>query len=346
MNRRLPALVIATLLVSMPCGPVLEAAVDLSDLARQFETSGLEPVPGQRDMLVEGGVIGVFRGAPGKDDAKPYVLVMAGATAAESLSRLVDVGTQGAMIDGRQFPPSFARLGRHVIVAYWTSADAVGEGVVDLDQVAAHIDMSGLGSAPGGRVVIRAAGSSPDWPRLIEQTNIPVGLDLELDDAPDLGSLRAAALFSRNIAGVQLTASASASDSTAGTSGSDNVSAFAALLAASLSRLDEAPAFRRVEAEGERDSRPTAARPYTGTIPDYAGDVEGLRLAGVLDGGPAEAAGLAEGDIIIALGETAIEDVYGYAEALDTLIVGKPVAVVFIRDGERLETTITPLARD
>ena len=40
----------------------------------------------------------------------------------------------------------------------------------------------------------------------------------------------------------------------------------------------------------------TGLRLFTGTIPDYATDVKGLLLGGVIGGGPAEQAGLQKGD--------------------------------------------------
>ena len=68
-------------------------------------------------------------------------------------------------------------------------------------------------------------------------------------------------------------------------------------------------------------------------------------LEGVVEGGPAEEAGLQAVDVIIELAGSAITDVYTYADVLDTLEIGVPITVVFLRDGERLETTLTPQGR-
>jgi S1-C subfamily serine protease len=46
----------------------------------------------------------------------------------------------------------------------------------------------------------------------------------------------------------------------------------------------------------------TATRDWSGATtrsPDYATEVEGLRLSGVIEGEPAAAAGLAAGDVIV-----------------------------------------------
>ena len=71
----------------------------------------------------------------------------------------------------------------------------------------------------------------------------------------------------------------------------------------------------------------------------------GLRLSGVIGGGPADRAGLLEGDVIVELAGQKIANIYDYMYALDALKVGEPADVVLLRDGERQETTLVPEAR-
>jgi S1-C subfamily serine protease len=87
-------------------------------------------------------------------------------------------------------------------------------------------------------------------------------------------------------------------------------------------------------------------RIFTGTIPDYTQEVEGLSLSGVIGGGPAEAAGLQGGDVIIGLAGQTVTNIYDYMYSLDLLKVGEPAEVVFIRDGERMTTELIPRVRD
>jgi len=86
-------------------------------------------------------------------------------------------------------------------------------------------------------------------------------------------------------------------------------------------------------------------RVFTGTIPDYSTEVKGLLLSGVIGGGPAEQAGLRKGDIIVEIAGQSITNIYDYTYALDVLKIGQPTTVVFLRDGQRKETTLTPAAR-
>jgi S1-C subfamily serine protease len=122
------------------------------------------------------------------------------------------------------------------------------------------------------------------------------------------------------------------------------VARLTALLVRKLDGLDSRPdyvAFRQ-EAEPEQ---PEDRRAYTGTIPDYVAKVDGLRLSGVIEGGPAEKAGLAEGDVIVEFAGRTISNIYNYGDALDAVKVNQPVKVVFIRGEERHEVTLTPTGR-
>jgi len=70
-----------------------------------------------------------------------------------------------------------------------------------------------------------------------------------------------------------------------------------------------------------------------------------LLLSGVVGGGPAEAAGLQRGDVIVELAGHSIANIYDYTYALDLLRVDQPAPVVFMRGDVRHETEIVPEAR-
>jgi hypothetical protein len=346
MNARRPSLATAALVVVLAAAPTHASGTyeSLSELADHFVEHGLEPLPGQSSVLVEGGVVGVVPGGGVSENGRPYLLVTASPPAEmETVGVLVDVGTEGVDFNGLPLPPLFGSSGRHVIVAYLEDADWDGAGLLPLDSVAAYVDLSALAGGSGMSAGIDSAASSPVWMRLIEQSNIPLGLDLEIGEAPDLESARATEYSKRQIPGLQFSAGATSLP------GNQASSAGASMLAASIvgkvRRLDEPPLFQRIERE-TRGDEPSSKRPYTGTIPAYTAEVEGLLLDGVLPGGPAEEAGLREGDLIVEMAGVTITDVYGYSDALDSLEIDVPVTVVFVRDGERLETSLTPKARE
>jgi len=124
----------------------------------------------------------------------------------------------------------------------------------------------------------------------------------------------------------------------------DRVARFAAAIVERLGALDTPPAFAKVEQKTDAAGR-AGVRVFTGTIPDYATDVKGLLLGGVVGGGPAEKAGLQKGDVIVEIAGQTISNIYDYTYALDVLKIDEPTTVVYLRNGQRRETTLTPAAR-
>jgi C-terminal processing protease CtpA/Prc len=124
----------------------------------------------------------------------------------------------------------------------------------------------------------------------------------------------------------------------------DRIAGMATAIARRLMELDEAPQFSKVEQSTQTANR-TGLRVFTGTVPDYATEVKGLLLGGVIGGGPAEKAGLQKGDIIVEIAGQTIANIYDYTYALELLKIDQPVKVVYMRGSERRETQLTPAAR-
>ena len=125
----------------------------------------------------------------------------------------------------------------------------------------------------------------------------------------------------------------------------DRVADFAVALASRVGDQPEALAFAKVQQAQDSGGGRAGVRIFTGTIPDYATDVKGLLLGGVIGGGPAEQAGLQKGDVIVQIGEQTIANIYDYTYALEALKVNVAVKLVYMRGTERKETTLTPSAR-
>lgn len=92
-----------------------------------------------------------------------------------------------------------------------------------------------------------------------------------------------------------------------------------------------------------RQSAPTVAsarassQAYLGSVPDMGGtDIKGLRLSGVRPGSPADSGGLKQGDVIVAIGETPVTDLYTYTDALYSHQPGDVIDITVLRGTERL----------
>jgi S1-C subfamily serine protease len=70
-----------------------------------------------------------------------------------------------------------------------------------------------------------------------------------------------------------------------------------------LDEMQSKPDFMKVVSENNEKRSMGSVKVYVGTIPDYSANVEGMKLAGVKEGSPADQGGLKGGDIIIKIRE-------------------------------------------
>jgi len=125
----------------------------------------------------------------------------------------------------------------------------------------------------------------------------------------------------------------------------DRVADFAVAILTRVESGPTAPEFTKVDQVLQPGGGRAGSRVFTGTIPDYSTDAKGLLLSGVIGGGPAEQAGLQKGDVIVEIAGQTIANIYDYTYALDVLKIGQPAKVIYVRNGERKETMLTPSAR-
>ncbi|MGH9321240.1 MAG: M20/M25/M40 family metallo-hydrolase, partial [Vicinamibacteria bacterium] len=231
------------------------------------------------------------------------------------------------------------------------SGEFVRAKALPVERVAAYVNFDMVGRMKDNKLVLQAAGTSSIWRRLVEQTNVRVGFDVQLSDDPylptDVGSFNQAAVPSLNFftgSHKEYHRPADRAD-LINYEGLDRVVAFGAILTQKIAGLDSRPDFVKVARGKQEGGSRDTVRVFTGTIPDYSTEVEGLLLSGVIEGGPAEEAGLRAGDVIVELAGRRITNIYDYTYALDVVKIGEPVPVIYLREGERKEATLTPRAR-
>ena len=218
-------------------------------------------------------------------------------------------------------------------------------------EIAAYLNMDMVGRLDK-QLSLQGVGSSSVWPREIEKRNVPVGLSIATSDSAFMAT-DATAFYLKGVPVLNAFTGAHGDYSTPrdtadklNYAGMQKTARLIALITRSLATAEQAPDYIRQEPTARSPSRRTS-RVYLGTIPDYTQtDVEGARISGVAKGGPAEAAGLKDGDVVVEMAGQTIGNIYDYSHALDSLKVDTPVEVVVLRDGRRVTLTLTPATRE
>jgi aminopeptidase N len=110
------------------------------------------------------------------------------------------------------------------------------------------------------------------------------------------------------------------------------------LLAPMLRRRDPFPYV--LVAEAKVESAPPNGqerKAWLGTIPDFTEEVTGVKLAGVIDGSPAQRAGLARGDILVEFMDRPVANLAAFTQELRSCEPGQHVNLEVLRDGRRLQ---------
>jgi len=265
-------------------------------------------------------------------------------------------GTATVLAIGEAFSEQPRR--RHLVLAFWSGEELgllgsnafVTKPPFPLETMAAYLNFDMVGRVADNKLTVQATGTSAMWPKLLEQANIAAGFDLVLQEDPyqptDVGSFNTASVACLTFFTGAHQEYHKPSDTADKINYEDlvRVGELASGIVKRLMDSTEAPQFTKVEQKSETGGR-AGLRLFTGTIPDYASDVKGLLLGGVIGGGPAEQAGLAKGDVIIEIAGQSITNIYDYTYALELLKIGQPAKMIYMRGSEKRETTLTPAAR-
>lgn len=214
----------------------------------------------------------------------------------------------------------------------------------------AYLNMDMIGRLKDA-LILQGVGSSSVWTREIEQRNAVIGLPVTIISDTYLPT-DATSFY---IAGVPILAAFTGSHeeyhSPRDTAdlinykGLYDVTRLMSLIARSQANAETPPDYIKVE--NTQTSQGRVGNVFLGTIPDYASEnVKGVKISGVVQGGPAAKAGLLGGDVIVGLGGAKLENIYDYMQAMNGLKVGQQTDVVVERGGKELKLKMTPTIRE
>lgn len=246
---------------------------------------------------------------------------------------------------------------RGILFCWWTgeelgligSAQYAKNPLIPFKQVSAYVNLDMVGRLKNNKLIVQGLGTSSVWKKLIEKRNVSAGFGLKLENAPprntDNGSIDPKGVPSLAIfTGLHKDYHKPTDDpATLNYEGMERIAQFTGRLLLDLAGDMKRPDYIKVK-RGAAPARGNMSA-YTGVIPDYSSDVEGLLITDVGAGGPAAKAGIKGGDIVIKFDGKVIKNIYDYTAVLGAIKVGKATKITVLRAKKKVELEIIPARR-
>ncbi|MBU3699857.1 MAG: M28 family peptidase [Candidatus Kapabacteria bacterium] len=219
---------------------------------------------------------------------------------------------------------------------------------VPLDKVTAMINLDMIGRLKDGKLNIQGVGTSSRWPAVIDSAK--KGLPLTITTTADGFGPSDHSSFTGKGIPVLFFFTGLHGDYHRPSDTWDKVNAEGQVTVLSMVEramriigdAPDRPEFAKgADKPASTQSSSMALKVTFGVVPDYSDDPQGLHITGVKPGSPAEKGGLQADDIITAMGQTTIKNIYDLMAALGSFKPGDTTTVKVIRDEKPLSLNVT-----
>ncbi len=268
-------------------------------------------------------------------------------------------GTAALLLVAEELVKRRAELERDVIIAAFSAEEmgALGStafvrkppGGVAMADVVAMLNMDMVGRLRGNELVVSGTETAGEWEPLVNPACAARRLSCKIG-GDGFGASDHMPFYAAGVPVLHFFTGAHREYHTPqddvpllNAAGGAHVAGLVAELAVATDRIEKRLTLRAVPApppSGDMRSRGGSL----GTVPDYGGPPEGktgVLLAGVRPGGPAEAAGLKRGDLLIQIDSHKIRNVEDFMYVLRKSSPGEKAKVVVERDGKKVEVEVT-----
>lgn len=210
------------------------------------------------------------------------------------------------------------------------------------DKCIGMVNLDTVGRLGKGKLLVLGAGSAKEWVHIFRGAGFVTGVEIETI-SEELDSSDQKSFQEKGVPAVQLFTGPHP-DYHRATDTSDKIDADGLVKVASVAKEAVEYLANREGPLTASGKAPVAAKASTkternvslGTVPDFAYQGRGFRLAGVMPGSPAEAAGMNEGDVIIKINTVPISGLKDFSDILKTLKPEDRVSILFIRAGREM----------
>lgn len=224
----------------------------------------------------------------------------------------------------------------------WGSNYFAKNATIDLHNLSAMINLDMVGRLNEEKVLaIHGTGTSPSWEEIINKSNKD-SLKLVLR-ASGVGPSDHTSFYLQDIPVLHFFTGQHRDYHKPGDDADKLNYAGMVKIAAMIGRIvneiasTDKLAFTKTKDESSDTPRFTVS---LGVVPDYLFGGQGMRIDGVSEGKPAQAAGLLKGDVVVKLGEHEVTDMMSYMKALSTFQKGNETVVTVKREDKEIALPI------
>jgi C-terminal processing protease CtpA/Prc len=199
------------------------------------------------------------------------------------------------------------------------------------------------------KMTIHGVGSSNQWRTIIQKANVPVRLNLNLQNDSHIPT-DTTSFYSKGIpilsAFTGLHDDYHSPTDTPDKLNYEGIEKCAQLFSRIITSIPSTELIKYASQEAPASTNRSKLRAYLGTIPNYSQtDQKGVLLSGIAQNGPADSAGIKSGDVIVELQGLKVENIYDYTDAIGKLQAGKKTKINILREGMLIELFIIPKSR-
>jgi aminopeptidase YwaD len=229
------------------------------------------------------------------------------------------------------------------------SAYYVNHPILPLDKTVAMLNIDMIGRMKNRTLIVYGIGTSPNFESLVQKYNRDSTFVLKLNK-DGFGPSDQASFYGKQIPVFHFFTDVHSdyhrpSDTydRLNYDGEEKILLYIESIATDLDDAADRPKYVSVEMPRQPGAG-RSTRVTMGTIPDFGEQVQGMKISGVREGGPAAKAGMRGGDIIVKFGNVEIKNLYDFMYALGEYKPGDEVDVVFKR-GAEIKTVKVKLGR-
>ena len=214
--------------------------------------------------------------------------------------------------------------------------------------VIAMINMDMVGRLSDDKLIIYGTGTSPVWDNILDAHN--TDYNFKITKTPDgLGPSDHSSFYLKNVPALHFF-TGTHTDYHSPPDDIEKINAEGELRILNfiydiVNDLDDAnvkPEFTKVEISENNEKRSMGSvKIYVGTIPDYSYSGDGMKIAGVKEGGPADKGGMIAEDIIVKFGNVDVKNIYDYMFAMGEFKPGDEAEITVLRNNEPVVLKVT-----